>query len=299
MTYLTKSFVNLIFLISFSFSAVWLNAQDVELTGAILIGRTEASSYSITYQMFGEKIVGYSISDINGPDETKAKIVGKYSKKTKIFQFEETEILFTKSLTPISEFCLMKVNGTLDKKLGKPFFQGDFTAENKDRQTQSCEGGTIIMSTPKAIYEVASKVAKNLPSNSIPDSISAKLGEKLNELKAVDQVKRISTNETVSFKWKSDSIRIQIWDEKLEDGDKVRVLKNNEVWISDLRISNAPQIISVPIEKSSAVDIAISAISEGKYPPCTVKALLLDKNESQLLLVQLKLGETAFIKIKR
>ena len=55
-------------------------AQQMTLTGAIVLDRTEVMSYSIIYQTGSNNtLTGYSVSDRNGSEETKARISGTFN----------------------------------------------------------------------------------------------------------------------------------------------------------------------------------------------------------------------------
>ena len=69
-------------------------AQETTLSGAIVMDKTEVMSYTITYQLSDNNaLTGYSISDLNGQEETKSKIAGSYNPKTQTLNFEEKKIL--------------------------------------------------------------------------------------------------------------------------------------------------------------------------------------------------------------
>jgi len=65
-----------------------------------MVDKTIIMGYKIVFTETNGIIEGYSISDINGPNETKANIKGIYNKKSKAFNFTETKysILSLKSL---------------------------------------------------------------------------------------------------------------------------------------------------------------------------------------------------------
>ncbi len=113
-------------LLIFAFICPDIFSQQTTLTGAIVIGKAEVMSYKISYHLTGNKLTGFSISDVNGNGETKAAISGTYNPKNKEFNFEESKLISTKAQIPHDEFCLMKVAGKLEKKNGKLIYTGKF-----------------------------------------------------------------------------------------------------------------------------------------------------------------------------
>lgn len=68
-------------------------AQEFTFSGAIVIDKTEVLSYTITYTITEENILtGFSISDLNGKEETKAQLTGKYNAKEKTLSFDEKKL---------------------------------------------------------------------------------------------------------------------------------------------------------------------------------------------------------------
>jgi hypothetical protein len=286
-----------IFFLFFRFS---LSAQQTTLTGAIVVGKTEFMSYQVTYTLNDNNgLTGYSVCDLSGKEETKARITGVFNPKKKTLSFEEKSILSTRSATPIDEFCLMKVMGRFDKKAGKFVFTGTFGSKCGNPKVR-CDSGTIVLMTEKDVYELAAKAAKVLEKAPLPDSVKQEIKEKAPPLAGVRKVIELNPASETEFDLKSDFLQFDLFDDKFQDGDKVTILMNDKKVASQFEITNKVKSLKFRINKEdSAVTFTIIADDEGEIPPTTVKAVLRNGNESDVILANLKKGESVKIIFRR
>jgi hypothetical protein len=284
------------FLLSFNLAY----SQEVELTGAIVIGNSELMSYRIFYTLNSKnELSGYSIADLGGDLETKSRISGAYNPAKKTLIFEETGIINTKAGLSANDFCLMSVKGKFEKKGGKNVFTGSFISKSGNNML-ICESGTLIMTTTQEIYKIAveaSKVISNLPAS---DSIIEKASARLNPLKGVGKVKTLTANDEEAYVLSADTIQFDIFDDKLEDGDMITILKNNQVFIPELITKNKVQSFRFLIgENEKSVAYTIVAKNEGSTPPNTVKIVVTNGGTKELLISQLKKNQKIRLVFKR
>ncbi|MBK9272025.1 MAG: hypothetical protein IPM48_10540 [Saprospiraceae bacterium] len=284
--------------ILFIFNINYIYSQHFEYTGAIVIGQKEAMSYKIVYELKGAEMLGYSLSDVNGALETKCLIQGKYDKKSKSISFKEERILYSKSNIPWKEFCLMRVNGKIEKKFGKEIFQGNFTSLPQTPEVV-CGDGSMILTNTKTLYEIATRVASKLDSVSVKDSTSQWIQSRITDLKDVKSIDEITSQSIQKFKWKSDTVYIDIWDDKLEDGDKVALYKNGEILVKEMTITNHAKSIQFAWNSADKIELIVKALSEGSHPPNTLKITLRDHSEKHLLITQLRKDEQATILLQK
>jgi hypothetical protein len=179
-----KVIVGIFFLLLFKITY----SQVVELTGAIIIGKSEMMSYRIVYEIGKNNFIsGYSIADLNGNSETKAKITGFYNPQKKTLKFEEKEIISTKANLPFTDFCLMIVDGKFEKKNGKNIYTGSFVSNSLNKKL-ACDRGTIVLATTRDIYDLAVKANKVIGKIPLPDSSGKAINEVLNSLEGVEKV---------------------------------------------------------------------------------------------------------------
>ncbi len=272
-------------------------SQDIELNGALLLGQSEAISYKLVFQRFGTKIRGYSITDQLGSNETRALIIGSIDTITKRVNFKEIKILKTISKSKIDDFCLMDVKGKYIKRSGKEIFEGKFTSSSKQPNIV-CDPGTLVLASPKTIFQVAKEISQNIDLSTLSDSLPTDLQKKVQDLKSLQEIKEVYSNDMVKFDWISDTVRLEIWDDKIEDKDRISITKTG-TSLGVFEVKNKPRILKFPIADKAEISLEIHAISEGIYPPNTCKIYIIDGLEKNLLLSHLKKNEKVFLKIKK
>jgi len=272
-------------------------AQQMTLTGAIVLDRTEVMSYSVIYQLSSNNtLTGYSVSDRNGSEETKARISGTYNPKTKVLEFEEHFIESTKSKTPAEEFCLMKVTGTFENKTGQSVYTGKFTSKSADPLV-ICASGTILMMTEEKIGQLSAKVEKALEKLPLPDSI------RKNDVDTdawVRNVVEITPGSVRTLKLHADQIQLDLVDDRFQDGDKITILKNDERIISGLEITNKVRSFRFNIGKEeNEVTYTFIAEDEGSIALTTLKAFFRCGHEHTLIMAGMNKGQSVKIVYRR
>lgn len=277
-----------------------LYAQEYEYKGAIMLGNSEALAYVIYFNIDrNNHIQGYSVSDYGGINETEAEIKGDFIPNKKLLTFTETKILFTKSKVPEDQFCLMKVNGKLEKKFGKEFYQGNFSSHNSDTAIQ-CVGGTMILASPKTIQALAKKALKVIDKIEMPDSIRNEAKAALNNNVNPEPIHRLESGDIQKINWPYDTLRLEIWDDKIEDGDIVEMELNGKKVISNYSVTNKVRKLQFKLISNQENKLTIRAITEGKYPPNSAKINIIDPySKRTLICTNLKIGQTASILLKK
>lgn len=69
--------------------------------------------------------------------------------------------------------------------------------------------------------------------------------------------------------------KLQLWDQNMEDGDKINLFLNGKVVLEDLVISKKGIIVDLQLEKGKN-EIVIEAVNLGKIPPNTVAVKLMN-----------------------
>ncbi|GAP44533.1 hypothetical protein TBC1_12341 [Lentimicrobium saccharophilum] len=276
-------------------------AQQMTLTGAIVLDRTEVMSYSIIYQLGNKNtLTGYSVSDRNGKEETKARISGTYNPKTKVLEFEEHFIESTKSKTPAEEFCLMKVTGTFEKKAGQSVYTGKFTSKSADPLV-ICASGTILMMTEEKIEQLSAKVEKAFGELPMSDSVREKAeGKPVDTATWVRNVVEVTPGSVKTMKLHDDQIQIDLVDDRFQDGDKITILKNNERIVSGLEITNKVKSFRFNIGKDeNEVTYTFFAEDEGSIALTTLKAFFRNGHEHTLIMAGMNKGQSVKVVFRR
>jgi hypothetical protein len=254
-------------------------------------------SYTITYTITEENILtGFSISDLNGKEETKAQLTGKYNAKEKTLSFDEKKIVYSKGETPSDEFCLMKVKGKIEKKGGKTIFTGDFNAVGLSDDI-ICASGTLILLSEKDISELSAKASKVIQKLPKVDSIAV---PKVDPTPWSRNVFEIESGKSIELELKSDQLIIELVDDRFQDGDRVSVLKNGVKVINNLELTNRVQSFKYEIGKEEKeITFSFIAEDEGSIALTTFKAVIKNGRENNLIMTSLNKGEKIKVIFKR
>ena len=151
-------FLTLLFFISNSF----FGQANYEFFGILKLNGDSKSmiSYRINFEEKNGKIKGYSITDLEGDHETKNVITGTYDAKSKIFNFKENEILYTKSTFSQNSFCFINYVGKIKLVNKNSKLEGDFKGIFKNNST--CINGTLSLIGSDKIYEKLNTMSKKI-----------------------------------------------------------------------------------------------------------------------------------------
>ncbi len=267
-------------------------AQQSVLTGVIAVGKTSYMKYEINYQLNKNNIVsGYSISDLNGSEETKARITGVFNRKKRTMVFEEVGIISTKSKTPVDEFCLMRVKGKFEKKSGKNIYTGKFDSYCRNPKV-ACDSGTIVLMTDNDIKELSTKVVKAIQKAPVSDSVKKALEPAPDTTKWVRKVYDLQANSETEIKLNSDFVILELVDDRFQDGDRVTIMENDKIILQDFELTNQVKTIKFPLEgDQQKLTVTIMAADEGSIALTTIKAVLKNGKQSNLINASLNKGQ--------
>lgn len=289
-------------------------SQKVELTGALIIGKSLTTVYQISYEINKDNtITGYSLSDLNGTYETKAKISGFYNPRKKTLSFTEKSIIRSKSKLSFNEFCLLSVKGKFTQKNNKYVFSGNFSSRSLNNEVL-CDSGTIYLATTQDIFELEQKVSKIIDSVAGTNSTGKVVPTQYDTIKAKEKTplparilsknseteKMLKAGSITQYALLSDTVRLDIFDDQKQDGDKITVLKNNIPVITDLSTKNTVQSFYYSVDKNEKeILFTIISTDEGSMPPCTIKMYIINGKQKTLLVAPLLKGQMVKLKLIR
>ena len=275
------SIIILFFTISFqSFSQNTFN-----YLGTLILSNNTPISFSLNLQEQNGIINGYSITNINTPDETKSEISGLYFKKDKSFQLQETQILQTNSEAPLNTFCYINMNLSFKGKFGTKRLEGDFTGNFLD--STQCASGKIILLQKTKLENKIQKIKKK---------VEKKYNEKYQDTSLVKRTEILKDGDDFTINWESSKIKLFIWDANQEDGDKIQLIINGNIILNDFETKNKRKRIKYRLVDGENT-IEIKATNLGTSPPNTSRIELVDSKIKYPIITQLELGKSAIIKI--
>ena len=252
--------------------------------GTLILSDNTPISFSLELQENNGIVNGYSITNINTPNETKSEISGLYFKKEKSFQLTETQILQTKSEAALNTFCYISMNLSFKGKFGTKRLEGTFTGNFLD--SIECASGKIILMEKEKLEKKIEKIKKKVE----------KIQQKEQDTTLVKRTQILKEGEDFTIYWESNKVKLFIWDANIEDGDKITLTINGNIILDDFETTNKRKKIKYKLAEGENT-IEIMATNLGTSPPNTSRIELVDSKTKYPIITQLKLGKTAVIKI--
>jgi hypothetical protein len=268
-----------ILLITITFSVTYSYSQNTfNYLGTLILSKSSPISFSLKLQEDNGIVNGYSITNINTPDETKSEISGLYFKKDKSFQLQETQILQTKSEAALSTFCYISMNLSFKGKFGTKHLEGTFTGNFLDG-IKCARGKIILMERTK--LETKIKKIKN---------------KKHQDTSLVRKTQILKDGDDFTINWEGKKLSLFIWDANMEDGDRIQFTINGNIILNNFETTNKRKQIQYKLLEGENT-IEIKATNLGTSPPNTSRIELVDSKIKYPIITQLELGKTAIIRI--
>jgi len=253
--------------------------------GTLILTNNTHISFSLELEEDNGIVNGYSITNINTPDETKSEISGLYYKKDKSFQLQETQILQTKSEAALNTFCYISMNLSIKGKFGAKRLEGAFTGNFLD--SIECASGKIILMERTKLEKKIEKIKRK---------VEKKYNEKYQDTLLVKRTQILKDGDDFTINWEGNKLRLFIWDANMEDGDKIQLNINENIILDDFETTNKRKKIKYKLVEGENT-IEIKATNLGTSPPNTSRIELVDSKTKYPIITQLELGKTAVIKI--
>ena len=263
-----------------------IHAQNIfNYLGTIILNNNNAMTFKLNLIEKDGIVNGHSITNIGLKDETKSEITGLYFKSDQSFQIQETQILQTNSEAPLNTFCYLNMNLSFEGRFKKKRLEGTFIGNFLDNT--ECARGKIIMMEEEKIKKKVKKIKKKF---------EKQYTEKLDSTNLVQQTITLNEGDDFSIKWKNKKVKLFIWDNSKEDGDRIRLKINNQVILDNFETKNKRKKISLKLQEGENI-IEIKALNIGLLPPNTSRIELVDSKTKYPIMTQLETGKSVQIKI--
>ena len=273
-------FFTILFLLLFSNSGFSQNTFNY--LGTLLLSNNIPISFSMDLQEDNGIINGYSITNINTPDETKSEISGIYFNKNKSFQLQETQILHTKSEAALNTFCYLSMNLRFKNQIGIKQLNGTFTGNFLDGN--ECAKGKVLLMERTKLEKKIKKISKRIHKKKHQDT------------SFVIKTKILKDDEDFTINWQSNKLKLFVWDANMEDGDKIQLTINGYIILDNFKTKNKRKKIKYKLVEGENI-IEIKATNLGTSPPNTSRIELVDSKIKYPIITQLEMGEIAIIKV--
>jgi len=284
-----------IFIYFFLISSNLYSQTNYEYFGALKLNGNDASiiTYRITFTEAKGAIKGYSITDIGGKHETKNVIEGFYNKKTKVLTFKELNVLYTKSPLSKDVFCFVNFSGKVKLINDNSKLEGDFKGLYKNNL--KCIDGTLLLIGSNKLYKFLNKINTKIQTSK---KIDAKTKEKVNPIAVFDSLKvnTLTKNQNLNVFVGSNELELEVWDAKIEDGDRIDLYQNGKKILDNYTVLNKKRKITIKLDADTNI-FKIVALNEGERTLNTAMILIIDKERTFELETNLKKGENTSITV--
>ncbi|WP_395073715.1 hypothetical protein [Flavobacterium sp.] len=276
------------------FNLTLLSQNSYEYFGILKLNGDDKTviTYRLIFKEFNGQINGYSITDLGGNHETKNIIFGNYDKKSKILNFKETDILYTKSTFDENAFCFVNFSNKIKFSTLQNKLEGNFEGLYKNKK--KCINGTISLVGSEKINKLVNRVNNKIQKSK---KLDVKSKDKFNTVKMMDSLKmnNLTSNQNLNIFWESDEVNLEVWDNGKIDDDKINIYVNDKLLLSNYSVVSSKKLINIKITEKSI--IKIEAVNEGSISPNTARILLSDNKRTFELTSNLKKLETSSITI--
>ncbi len=271
--------------------------QKYEYLGALNLNGNNKSNiaYKLVFTEDRGVITGYSITNLQGTHETKNIIQGTYNKKNYELKFKELDVVYTKSPLSDDVFCFVNFVGKARLSKEKNKIEGSFSGLFKNKS--KCIDGKISLISVVDINKLLNKLAVKVKhSKKIKEELKAKVVSTLPN--AIDSLKinSLTKNENINIFVDINEIKLIIWDDKIEDGDRINFFQNKKLILDNYMILNKKKMINLKLEPGTNI-FMIEAINEGEKKLNTVSIILIANEKEFELSTNLKKSEKASISI--
>ncbi len=266
-----KLFFLLPVFIALTLFATAQNYNEVYL-GAITVDGAKPYSYRLEFSDSSNIISGFSITDLQGNDQTKTAIKGFFDKEKRTITFRETKLISTRSKINRDSFCYIRATLKLKKKRGNKLLVGTFTGFRNDRKTICGKGSMSLLCKTDIIHQIdkLGKVGDTL------SKILQQLEGKQTELLPVEEIpesKSFSLQPSTKQKLecKANEALIEVWDNGKIDGDIVTIKHNLNTIYKGLRLTAKKENFTIKLMPNQTESLLLIADNEGSEPPATAR----------------------------
>lgn len=271
-----------LFLFLTLFSSAAKSKTTHHYKGHILVAGKKIS-FEIDYTIQSNNLImGTSLTAKGTSDETRCRIKGKYNRKNKSIYFYETVVLSSKAKFENLNFCLLTANLKLKETTDYQTYSGALTGYIRGTK-KKCATGTM--------YIQRKKVKKISPPKAQPARDKAVVLDKLfSDLKA---------KKTIAYTVEEQKVKLSIWDDANEDGDRVSIYLNGKLVLSNYELKSSKKELTLSLNNAAKNYIKIKALNEGKATPNTSRIQLTGKALDKNVQAHIKTNEAVYITLQQ
>lgn len=270
--------------------------KETVLIGTLIVKGSKTYAYKLQFNDSLGTIKGFSITDVNGPDQTKATITGTINSRRDEIRFSEGRITATNSNWDKKDFCYL--DGFLKLQLGNTnIWKGSFTSRTADNKPW-LKGDIMVMGSAALVKEL-NKVAVQSKSDTIIKFVN-RLKEAIADTvkPATPKVRRMLPGSTYEIQGNGKTATLEIWDDKIVDGDRVTITHNGKQVLDNYTLAKEHKQLSIHLWGDASDRITITANNQGAQPPNSAMVKLVSGDEEYLINAETEPGKPVHIILK-
>ena len=255
--------------------------------------------FRLVFQINNGNVNGYMFTDEQGSQETKSIIKGKFNYKTKRISFIETRKLLSRVSTKFENSCYLEGNLSLELNPKISKLKGLFIEQTVAKE--KCFNGKINLISLDAYKQLTAEIKKEKidivkPIKQIKDTIK----EPVTILPAfeTDRKTTIKDDEEVIVYWESKILKLSVWDDMKEDGDKISIQLNDKPILDHFELKNIHKDVELDLIKGENI-LIITANNTGTLANNTARVDLFDNELKHQIITELKVNKSVKIIIKK
>jgi hypothetical protein len=271
------------------FTHIYGQTTEMTFIGTATVAGGATYTYKLAISDSNGTVSGYSVTDVLGPNETKAALKGKMDVEQRHIRFHETKLLYTKSTEADTNFCYLKARLKMSEKGGATYLRGSFTGYKKDGKTV-CATGKMNLFNAQDLLAKLEKMAGKRDTVKDPtltqDQIVVKKNAVMGGEKPAPFAPKVITvlpGKTLELHCASPQVTIEIWDDKNVDGDVITLLHNGTPILTNYSISKTHKTLQIDMAGQKNQNLQVIAVSEGTEPPNTARIMVSSGGSAQYI----------------
>lgn len=281
------------------------NAQrKFTLNGYLAVRGGESWHYRLVFTDTNDILKGYSLTYDEENKDTKALIEGRIDRKARMLSFRETEITYNHGFETKVTICL--VDATL--KYDGHALAGKLSS--KDIGNADCGSGSINFINEQELKQLFSEQqpAKDSAPKMVPVIAAPKKKMTIiydtvrlpKSIAAAPQADKITTGTEKEYNWKSDTLKLEVWDGGKVDGDIISILIDDKPLLQHYTLTQTKKRIEVSVPgHGTNYAVSIIAQNEGNEAPNTADILLIDGENSYHVIAYNEVSKKAVIRLHK
>jgi len=272
----------------------------------------ESFTYKLDLQdSVGDIMSGYAYTYSNEKNDVKASVIANIDRNAKTISLREIHILYNNYFVSKATICLVEALLTYnvaEKSLSGPLntntagngaacSRGSISFNNVSELDQIFSGRPLVANAIPEVIPVSIKPEVKKPAKVVYDTIAK--AKPVVATQIISKVDNITEGKGKTYNWESNEIILEIWDGNNVDNDRVTIMMNGEVVLTNHVLTKERKRLTLPVGGNELNIISILANNEGSDPPNTANIQLTDGDKHYDIVAHNTIGKMALINIKR